>query len=124
MRFALVDPNNVIVRVLSDQQIDPTVSTRPGWRWLPVVTNEVQIDPATQVREGPNITVEPTQVVEQYTARNKTAQELDQDKEVQVPEETNILFKIAFNHENRVRVLEGKAPITALQFRAALKALL
>lgn len=35
-----------------------------------------------------------------------------------------ISFKIAFNHENRIRALEGKAPITAAQFRAAVKAAL
>jgi hypothetical protein len=35
-----------------------------------------------------------------------------------------ISFKIAFNHENRIRALEGKAPITATQFRAAVKAAL
>ena len=31
-------------------------------------------------------------------------------------------FQIDFDHENRLRVLEGKAAITAAQFRAALKA--
>lgn len=35
-----------------------------------------------------------------------------------------ILLKIAFNHENRIRVLEGKAPITMAQFKTALNALL
>jgi hypothetical protein len=34
-----------------------------------------------------------------------------------------ISLKIAFNHENRIRVLEGKATITAAQFRAAVNAL-
>lgn len=33
-------------------------------------------------------------------------------------------FRILFNHENRIRALEGKAAVTAAQFRAALKALL
>lgn len=31
------------------------------------------------------------------------------------------VFKILFNYENRVRVLEGKPPITQVQFIAALK---
>lgn len=35
-----------------------------------------------------------------------------------------VLFKVAFNHENRIRSLEGKQPVTAAQFRTAVKALL
>lgn len=33
-------------------------------------------------------------------------------------------FKVLFNHENRLRALEGKAPLTAAQARAAVKALM
>lgn len=35
-----------------------------------------------------------------------------------------ITLKIAFNHENRIRALEGKAAITAAQFKAAVKTLI
>jgi hypothetical protein len=31
-----------------------------------------------------------------------------------------IQFRLLFNHENRIRVLEGKAQVTAAQFRQAL----
>jgi hypothetical protein len=34
------------------------------------------------------------------------------------------LFKISFNHENRLRVLESKAPLTVVQFKDILRALL
>ena len=59
---------------------------------------------------------------------NKTAEELAADKE----EETNRIissldraqFLIAFNHENRIRALEGKTAITQQQFRNAIKPLL
>ena len=34
-----------------------------------------------------------------------------------------IAFKVAFNHENRIRALEGKQLVTAAQFRNALRAL-
>jgi hypothetical protein len=33
------------------------------------------------------------------------------------------IFHVAFNHENRIRVLEGKQPVTKEQFKAALTAL-
>lgn len=36
----------------------------------------------------------------------------------------SITLRIAFAHENRIRALEGKAPITLSQFRNAVKALL
>jgi hypothetical protein len=31
-----------------------------------------------------------------------------------------VMFKLAFNHENRIRILEGKQPVTAEQFKQAL----
>lgn len=37
---------------------------------------------------------------------------------------SHLVFKVLFNHENRIRVLEGKLPITAQQARAAVKALM
>lgn len=35
-----------------------------------------------------------------------------------------VLLKVAFNHENRLRAIEGKAAITMAQFKTAVKALL
>lgn len=35
-----------------------------------------------------------------------------------------VQFKIAFNHENRIRVLESKVQLTVAQFKAALTTLL
>ena len=37
---------------------------------------------------------------------------------------THLLFKIAFNHENRIRALEGKVAVTPAQARATVKALM
>lgn len=36
----------------------------------------------------------------------------------------HLMFKIAFNHENRIRALEGKGAITAQQAMAIVKALM
>jgi len=41
MNYALVSPQNEIKQFLSADRCDPTVATKPGWRWLPVV-EEVQ----------------------------------------------------------------------------------
>lgn len=45
-------------------------------------------------------------------------------KKIQVDKLDLVQMQIAFNHENRIRALEGKAPLTASQFRDAIKALL
>jgi len=38
--YALVSPQNVIDRIEPDTRIDPTVSTKAGWRWLTVVDQD------------------------------------------------------------------------------------
>lgn len=118
--FALVGPGDVISASASN--VDPSVKTRAGWRWLPVEVTDVTYDPAAEVREGPVVTVLSSKVTRVWTRRAKTAAELDADKDVALNGTDMILFKILFGHENRIRALEGKAAITAAQFRAAVKA--
>lgn len=120
--YALVDPNNAVNRTATN--VDPTVQTRSGWRWLPVEVTNPSFDPTTQVSEGPVITVLADKVTRVWTVRAKTAAELDADKDAVLTAYDMLSFKVLFNHENRVRTLEGKAAITAAQFKAALKALL
>ena len=65
------------------------------------------------------------QVVQVWAAAvAKTAQELDADKDRVLDRYDILTFKVLFNHENRIRALEGQSARTAAQFRAALKALL
>jgi len=55
-------------------------------------------------------------VVVDYTPEQQAAKD---DKDLS----DTILLKVGktlFNHENRIRVLEGKAPITAAQFKTAI----
>lgn len=52
------------------------------------------------------------------------AVESDSAKTLQVSALNMVELKALFNHENRIRALESKAPITAAQFVTALKALL
>ena len=122
--YALVRPDDIIDRVQSDSVVDPSVQTKFGWRWLPIVVTRPTINPATQVFDGPQITVGASQVDFVYTARAKTAQELDADKEAQLPDVAGVMFRVMFNHENRIRVLEARPAVTVDQFRAVIKALL
>lgn len=48
----------------------------------------------------------------------------DAPKEAAMEGLDRLALKVMFNHENRIRALEGKSAITAAQFRAALKAML
>lgn len=123
MRYALIRPDNTIDRF--GENIDPTVQTKTGWKWLSAPRASVpSYDSAIQVLEGPTITVGETEVTESYNVRNKTTQELDADKDAKINSLEEIIFKILFNHENRIRTLAGQASVTQAQFRAAIKALL
>lgn len=120
--YALVDPTNLINRY--DANVDPSVKTKTGWRWLIVVDTNPDYNSATQVKTGPVITINQTNVTRVWTVRDKTAGELDDDKTENVTSSFNtIIGKVLFNHENRIRALEGKAAITAAQFITAIKAL-
>lgn len=125
MNYALVRPNDTIEVILPDRAIDLSAQVRPGWRWLPVEDAGAPVfDATTQVREGPINMVEETRVFRSYVVRDKTQAELDATREQQVTNFDVVAFKVALNHENRIRTLEGRAQVTAAQFRNALKALL
>jgi len=91
--------------------------------WLPFVVVTPPSDPATQVVDY-QIVISPTQVTRQGTVRNLTAQELDAIAYAKVDDLAKVAFEAIFNHENRIRALESKGPITKQQLRDALRAFL
>lgn len=125
-RCALINPQNQIDRISNN--IDPTVKTKTGWKWLPVVTGVYPTyDPDAEKVLGPTYTIGATQVDETWSKINLTAQEISDLKDNSI--ETlrfpwDVLAKILLNHENRIRALESKAAITMLQFKTGIKALL
>ncbi len=128
-RFAVVDANNQIVSFTPKQLIyNPQKgdAIHPGpWRSLPAdPVTPPDFDPATQVREGPTYTVNPNDVTESYSVRAMTPAELDAIKDREINAVDIAAFTVLFNHENRIRTLEAKAPITKAQFIAGVKALL
>lgn len=65
------------------------------------------------------------QFLAKYFARPTAEGVLDAYKERQATKLTvEIVAKVTFNHENRIRALEGKQPINAAQFKSALKDLM
>lgn len=96
-----------------------------GIQWLPCdPVSPPSFDPDTELVSGPTYTVNGSVVTESYTKRALTVQELDALKDAKVSAIDKVQLKIAFNHENRIRALEGKAAITQQQFLAAIKTLL
>lgn len=125
MMYALIRPDSSIDRRASD--IDPTVKTRAGWKWLPVaVAGDDAFDPASQIKTGPVTTVETARVLDTFTIRSKTAGELDADKVAKVDgiDIQGALLKVILNLHNRIRTLEGQPTHTMAQLKAALKALI
>lgn len=95
--------------------------------WLPLVeVGNDQFDPDTQKKTGPVTTVEATRIVDTYTITDLTAQEISNLKDAKISSLDAVVFKVLFNHENRIRALKSPpdAAVTAAQFRAAIKALL
>lgn len=58
--------------------------------------------------------------LKQYDAPKPPAPTVDERAARKVDSLDRLQFEVLFNHENRIRALEGKASITAAQFRDAL----
>jgi hypothetical protein len=117
--FALINPHGEIDRTARD--IDPTVPTKAGWRWIPVEITRPSTS-STQILEGPVVTILDDKVTRIWSVRERTADELEAIKDRQVDGVNQLTVAIGLDHENRIRALEGKPAVTLAQFRAALKA--
>lgn len=126
-RFALVRANDTVDRIST--QVDPNVQTKTGWRWLPCdPVAPPSFDPQTEKVTGPTYTVGASAVTEVWTKVSLSAQEISDAKDIAISGISgtafSALFKVLFNLNNRVRVLEGQSALTQVQFRAAIKALI
>lgn len=119
--FALIDTTTNTILEFHGFVDRPPDLPHKNLKWLPVVVTLPPMED-DQVREGPVVTVEADRVTRVWTVRDKTAQEIDDEKEGYLNDLEQLGFEIDFDHENRIRVLEGRAQVTVAQFRAALKA--
>lgn len=127
-RFALVKPDNSTIDRMASN-IDPTVGTKPGFRWISCPpAAQPSFDPVTETVDGPTYVVNANDVTEVWTRRPLTVQEISDRKDVSVSSLNGTVYaalaKVLLNHENRIRALEAKAPITMAQFKTGVKALL
>lgn len=126
-RFAFVNPSNAVDRLAAN--VDPNVETKTGWRWLPCdPVAQPSFDPSTEKITGPTYTVGSSSVTEVWTKVALSAQEISEAKDAAVSGLNGTLYaalaKVLLNHENRIRALESKTPITMVQFKNGVKALL
>jgi hypothetical protein len=122
--YAKLTPDLQVLEV-SEWGFEPPDFMRTGTPnnyWVPYISVDPAFNPDTQVRTGPVREILADKVTDTWTVRAKTAQELDLDKENKLSGIDFLQFELGFDHENRIRTLEGKAAITKVQFRNALKA--
>lgn len=113
-------PNVIAERRLIDVTTIPANKT--AW-WRPVVeVGNDDYNAATHVKSGPVTTIESARVVDTWTVRAKTAEEVDAEKDIRIDAFDRLNFEVNFDQENRIRALESKTPVTRAQYRAALKA--
>lgn len=67
-------------------------------------------------------TVPPTDAEIEALVVQAEASAVDREKELQLDRMGLAVFRLLFNHENRIRELANQAQLTAAQFRAAVKA--
>lgn len=121
-RFAIYDDGVFVKDMVLDEK--PVLIGKPFRKFYTVSIVDPAFNPTTQVRSGPDVVKDDIAETETrtFTVRAKTAQELDADKELKLDQVDMLNFEVNFDQENRIRALEGKAAITKLQYRNALKA--
>jgi len=122
MMYALIEIIPNTIREFREFGTDmPLDVTRKGIKWLPVEDTEPPYDPATQVKEGPTTAVLADRVTRVWTVRQKTAQEIDDEKTSRVDNQELIIIRSFLDHENRIRAVLGAAQVTETQVKNAMK---
>lgn len=122
MRAALVKlSDNSIVRI--ENNIDINVAVKEGFKWLPCPkVPRPSYDDKTHVLTGPTYVVTANEVIETWTLTAKSSDELDTELQDRADAlETKLLLNILYDMESRMRVREGRAAITKVQYHTALK---
>jgi len=118
--YALVDPEDNVTKIQTN--VDPDAATKPGWRWLPIEEDPAPAhDPKTQQLERFQI-LESDRLYCGYTVRDKTQQEIDQEKDQAVESISPIVLAILLDQENRTRALEQQPTVTIDEFKVILRA--
>ena len=99
----------------------PPANVAKDWEWLPLVFDKPSCNSAAEVLEGPEDVVTAEKITRTWTVRDKTPEEINADKDLQIPRTDSVQYKIMFDQETRVRKLEGLSPTTDDEFRVLLR---
>jgi len=110
----------------------PPAQLAPGKPyWVPIVEQVTDISTGGDKVATPWVeVVQPDKVLRTRTIRDRTPQEIAAEDDALAARLLDdvgtfkAVGRVLFDHENRLRALEGRAPVNAAQFRAALKSLL
>lgn len=122
MLYALITPQNTINRI--DGSIDPTVQTKAGWKWLPVIdVPRPSYNTATHVEDGISYDVQTYQVLKSIIIREKTESELQNESNTKIDQiDSGVLAALLVLH-NEILISKGEPPITLEQYREYIKGL-
>lgn len=121
--WGLVSPENEVVR--EEQNVDPDVATKSGWRWLSIIELPSPIyDSKLQVLEGTNYNVLDDSIEKYWSVRDKTQQEIDADKQSVLGSIPKIVFDLLFEQENKIRQLQQQPELTKEEFTNYIKNLI
>ena len=89
---------------------------------LPINTADRPIfDTETEVLVGPIVAIGANSVEATWNVRAKTQAEVDASIDERIPADNNILYRVAFNQENRIRTLESRPTLIIQQFKTILR---
>ena len=109
MRYARIDTSDNAIREFRDFADKPEDIPHKNVKWLPAPVVPAPIyDPARQVLEGPTYRVTDAEVLEEWSVRDKTAEELSADIDAKIARIDEATRKALESLDARVTTLEGK----------------
>lgn len=121
--WVLVSPDNEITK--EEQLIDPEAVTKPGWRWLKIIELPIPVyNSKFQILEGPNFSVIEDNVNKYWIVRDKTAEEIETDKQSMLGSIPKTVIDLMFEQENKIRQLQQETLLTKDEFINYIKSLM
>lgn len=121
--WGLVSPENEVTK--EEKNIDSTVATKQGWRWLSIVDLPSPIyNSKLQCIDGPyfNVTGE---IIERYwNVRDKILDEIESDKRTIITSIPQIVIDILFIQENKIRELNQQTLLNKEEFINYIKSIM
>lgn len=115
MFYGLVNANNDILRL--EDNIDPNVMTKSGFKWLPVFDKaRPSYNPKTHFAEQ-IITITDEDITRDWLIRAKTVEEVFNEKMEKINNIDPIIFNCLFDIHNNIRSLKFLEPITVDNFK-------